>query len=268
MPDNTPSTPIPAATIIIGRNSSSGPEYFMVLRHKEIDFASGALVFPGGKVCDGDNNKNIRSYCEGVDSLDDTELGFRVAAIRESFEESGILLAKKRGGKNLLSANELASLDHYRKPLNEEKISIGVFLEKEDLVLACNNLVLFAHWITPEMMPKRFDTRFYVAAAPVGQIGVHDGKESVDSKWLTAEQIINDEKTGKYNVIFPTRMNILKLKKNKTIEDLLYKANSEKIITVLPKLKEGKSGLVLCIPEEAGYDITEEPIENILKTHK
>lgn len=119
-------TPVPAATILLLRNGATGLEVFMIVRHHQIDFASGALVFPGGKVDDGDGE--VRSFCEGVDNLQYRSVSLMVGAIREAFEESGVLLARKRGETNIISGEKLTSLEHYRDQLNKGKISIAQFL--------------------------------------------------------------------------------------------------------------------------------------------
>ena len=105
-------TPVPAATILMLRDSDRGLETFMVVRHHQVDFASGALVFPGGRIDAQD--REVREYCEGVDEANDTTLAFRVGAIREAFEESGILLARPKGQTELIGGECLAELDKYR----------------------------------------------------------------------------------------------------------------------------------------------------------
>ena len=164
----------------------------MVVRHHQIDFASGALVFPGGKVDAGDYD--VRNYCDGADSADDTAVAMMVGAIREAFEECGILLARERGSSALLPGERLSNLEHYRDPLNRGEISLIEFLEKEKLRLACDTLQHFAHWITPEMLPKRFDTHFYLAVAPSDHLAIHDGHESVDSVWISPDSAIKGKR--------------------------------------------------------------------------
>ena len=109
----------------------------------------------------------------------------------------------------MVSSERIAALAPYRKALDSHEINLLDFLREEKLHLACDQLVHFAHWITPDNMPKRFDTHFFVALAPSGHIGVHDGHESVDSVWITPQNAINDRK--KWNVIFPTKLNLMKL---------------------------------------------------------
>ena len=103
--------PKPAATILLARDGAEGLEIFMVKRHREIEFASGAMVFPGGKVEDGDRDGALREACEGAEDLDGGELALRLAALRETFEECGVLLARRRGNDALVNGDELTKLE-------------------------------------------------------------------------------------------------------------------------------------------------------------
>ncbi len=264
MDTDTPPAPIPASTVVIGRDRPGGIEIFMVLRHERSNFASGALVFPGGKIDKTDRQPGLRPFCPGADKVEDSLLWAMVAAIRETFEESGILLARHNDDDKVVSGSHLASLDCYRNPLNSGELTLMEFLEKENLKLACDQLTLFAHWITPEMAPKRFDTRFFLARAPEGHEGMHDGTESVDSIWISAKEAIGDYKNGKYFIMFPTRMNIQKLGRNQTMDDALAAAESTEIITVNPWVEERETGPALCIPEEAGYGVTAESLDTVM----
>jgi len=238
------------------RDGQQGLEVFMVVRHHQIDFASGALVFPGGKVDEGDTN--VRDYCTGVDDLDDVALSLQVAAIREAFEECGILLARQVDGDHLISGEKLQSLHPYRERLNKGELSIREFLSSEGLLLACDQLNHFAHWITPAMMPKRFDTHFYLAVAPEDHLAVHDGYESVDSVWITPEQAILDAKEGRKTVIFPTRLNVELLGLSSSVDEAMEATDQRQIVTVLPWTEQRDDGTYLCIPPEAGYSVSEE----------
>ena len=258
-----PATPVPAATVLLVRDGSDGLEVFMVVRHHQIDFASGALVFPGGKIARGDSDPTLRLRCEGAEELDDTALGLRVAAIREVFEECGILLARPRGETRLLTGARIAALDALRGPLDKGEISMGEVAEREDLVLACDLLTPYAHWITPAMMPKRFDTHFYLAVAPADQVAVHDGAESVDSVWIRPQQAIEEGEVGTRTVIFPTLLNLRKLACSRTVAEAIAAARQGQIVTVEPWIEKRDSGDVLRIPAEAGYDITEQMLDQV-----
>lgn len=261
MADKKPATPVPAATILLIRDGREGLEIFMVVRHHQIDFASGALVFPGGKLADGDWEPRVRGRCDGAEGLTDEELALRVGAIRESFEESGVLLAREDGSDDLVSADHVSRIEHYRSPLDKGEVPIGEMLEKEGLRLACDLLQPFAHWITPDMMPKRFDTHFYLAEAPADHVALHDGQELVDSVWLSPQQAERDAESGARTVIFPTLMNVKKLGRAASVAEAMATARKEAIVTVEPRIVEKDGKPFLTIPKEAGYEISEQAIE-------
>lgn len=250
---------VPAATIVLLRPAPPTFEMFMIVRHHQIDFASGALVFPGGKVDHGDADPQVAACCDGANA-DPTLRAIQVGAIREAFEECGVLLACPEGSRDLVDGARLAELDHYRDLIHGGELTLLEFLEKESLRLACDRLVPFAHWITPEMMPKRFDTHFFLVAAPADHVAVHDGHESVDSVWIDPAQAVADANTGSRTIIFPTLRNIAKLAAADSVEDAISRARDQPVVTVMPWMEKRDDGTYLRIPEAAGYDISEEKL--------
>lgn len=248
---------IPAATILLCNDRPDGIETFMVVRHHQIDFASGALVFPGGKVSSEDGIPEVEALCDGVQNIPEGHLTFMVAAIREAFEESGVLLARQNGSSGLIGPDALALLEHYRDPLAKGDQSLLEFLQAEKLRLALDTLTHYAHWVTPPNMPKRFDTQFYIADAPEGQVAMHDGSESVDSVWITAQQLLKEADEGKWTIIFPTRCNIELLATQSTIVDMKKWCTEHGIVTILPSVEKKEDGIHLQIPKESGYPTTE-----------
>ncbi len=246
--------PVPAATILIARDSANGLEVFMVKRHHQIDFVAGALVFPGGKASKSDFDVGLSEFTTGVEGWSAEMRALGAAAIREAFEESGILFARETGSKDFISAERLQTLEHYRHPLEKGEISLLDMLRKENLKIACDALAHFAHWITPDNMPKRFDTHFFLAAVPAGHTGRHDGRESVDSIWITPNDAINDRK--KWNVIFPTKLNLMKLAPAPNVRTALETARAKPPLTVTPWVEQGADGPILRIRDDAGYTQT------------
>ena len=108
------------------------------------------------------------------------------------------------------------------------------------------------------MMPKRFDTYFYLAMAPADHVAIHDGHESVDSVWISPSQALADAASGQREIIFPTVRNIAKLAESQTAESAIAAAAAAEIVTVMPWMDKRDDGTYLCIPPEAGYDISEE----------
>lgn len=254
---------LPAATVLLLRDGPRGLEVFMVVRHHQIDFAAGAMVFPGGKVHPDDRRPELRPLCDGADGIDDAGLAFRVAALREAFEESGVLLARPAGADRLLSGAESVALRPFRSRLERGEASMLDVLRHAGVRLACDLLVPFAHWITPTFMPKRFDTHFFAAAAPDDQVAAHDGGESVDSLWIRPADALAAAERGERTVIFPTRLNLMKLAELGSVREVLAHARRTPIVTVLPELDTSRDPPRLRIPPEAGYAVTEAPFNEI-----
>lgn len=251
-----PGLPIPSSTILLIRDDSDGLEVFMVTRNSGIDFAGGALVYPGGKVDPEDLMPGLPEYCEGIDGLSDLEVASRVCGIRELFEEAGFLLAREENQTQLVDGQRRMDLDKlYRESLIAGNISMKRLVEKEGLVLACDCMIPFAHWITPPGFPKRFDTWFYLARAPYGQEGSHDNSESINSMWISPDKALAGARSGLYNIVFATRMNLLKLGRSAKVDIALNLAKNDKIVTVEPKIEKTEAGVSFTIPLEAGYGI-------------
>jgi 8-oxo-dGTP pyrophosphatase MutT (NUDIX family) len=247
-----------ASTVLLLRDSKSASEIevFMMVRHHQIEFNSGALVFPGGSI--DKNDKEIvadATLHSGGEGLDADALGFRIAAIRETFEESGILLARPQGAPELVDAGRASEIaTAHRAALNEGKITFQKVLADNGIVLALDELVPYAHWITPEGMPKRFDTWFFLAAAPPEQLGAHDGKESTDSIWVSPREALEGGETGRFKLPFPTTRNLIRLGKQTGVQAALADSKGRSVVTVTPVMTKTATGRQLRIPKEAGYD--------------
>ncbi len=231
-----PVAPRPAASILLLRDGPAGLETFMVVRHHQIDFASGALVFPGGRMEPAD--------AEIVAALADPLAPFKVAAIREAFEECGVLLARADGEDGFVPAARAAALDR--------AAPFADLMAREQLAPALDALVPFAHWITPDFVPKRFDTHFFLALAPADQALVHDGREAVDSVWISPRQALA-EHGKRFKLLFPTHRNLWKLAAHADAASALAAARATPVVTVQPERVTVDGGPGLRIPAEAGY---------------
>jgi 8-oxo-dGTP pyrophosphatase MutT (NUDIX family) len=228
----------------------------MVARREiEIDQFFGALVFPGGKVDPDDSARQIRQLCRGAQAWDDYQLGLRVAAIRESFEESGVFLARDRTTGELIDAQRMAALGEFREPLDRGEISLSVLLEQEHLDLATDLLVHFAHWVTPEAAPKRYDTHFFAAPVPVDVEPLHCGRETVDCVWEKPGTLLAEADSGKWTIVFPTRCNLAKAALYNSFSALAAATAATPVVTVSPLLVRDGDVLTLRIPESAGYPL-------------
>jgi 8-oxo-dGTP pyrophosphatase MutT (NUDIX family) len=255
----------PAATIVLLRDGPDGLEVFMVVRHHAIDFASGALVFPGGRVDDNDFALagNV-ALCPNPDGLATEAMAFRLAAIRETFEECGVLFARPGNSVALIDGASLRNVEHtHRAPLAEGKISFGAVLTAYHLLPATDLLTHFAHWITPRNQPKRYDTHFFLAEAPVEHLAVHDGEEAVDSLWITPRQVLTDTAAGRFKLVFATQMNLMKLATSQTTAEALAAARETNVVTVLPEVSQiDGTRRLMTIPIEAGYGAAEFMVDN------
>ena len=259
---SAPAKPRLAATLMLGRDAPGGIELFMVVRHHRIDFATGALVFPGGKVEAADRDPRLRARCRGADALSDEALAIRVACVREAFEEAGVLLAREAGGADYVGPERLAAVSaRWRLALEQDRAGMADMAEAEGLELATDALTRFAHWLTPEHMPKRFDTHFYLAEAPPAQAARHDGRESVDSVWVTFDAVVRGQAEGRYTVLFPTRLNMQKLARSADMAEAMTAAAAATVVPVLPQVEPVEGGRIMRIPAEAGYGRSEYRIQ-------
>jgi 8-oxo-dGTP pyrophosphatase MutT (NUDIX family) len=257
-----PTEPKPSATILLVRDGVRGLEVFMVQRHHQIDFATGAMVFPGGKVDEADSDPALAGHLDGP--VNDALRAIHVAAIRETFEECGVLLARPAGSRDLVPGAQLRGIEQrHRAALNEGKRTLLEVVRAEKLRLANDLLVPFAHWITPVFMPKRFDTHFYLVAAPADQLAVHDGGESVDSLWTRPEDAAAERAAGRRTIIFPTFMQVEKLGRSASVSAAIAAARGAPVVTVLPQVEERDGVKMMVIPAEADYSVTAAPMADL-----
>lgn len=247
--------PRPAATILLLRDL---PQFqvLMVKRHHQIDFASGALVFPGGKTHEGDADPEWESHANGWDSLDSVQRGLRVAAIREVYEEAGILLAHHADGRPFADGCDPAT----RAAVDRGDAAFLDVVRGLGVRLSLDALTVFARWITPTIMPKRFDTFFYAVTAPADQVAACDGHEAVDAEWIAPAEALRLAETGERTIIFPTRMNLKLLAESHSASNAVARARARPLVAVNPELIERDGRRLLTIPADAGYGEVAEPI--------
>lgn len=256
-----PSPIIPAATILMLRDAAA-LEVLMVQRHHEVEFAAGALVFPGGKVSRADGESDWRDRLDGA-GPDSVMTAVQVAAIREAYEECGLLLARpasRRGvGAPLLHPEEAPGV--FGQPLSEEPGAFSAAIRKADLVLALDALTLFSNWQTPDMqrVPKRYDTYFFLASAPPDQVAVCDGREAVNLCWIPPAEALADCAARRRRIVFPTRLNLEMLARSDSVAAAVAAAEARPRMKVEPVFFLQDGAPMLRIPAEAGYSITVEP---------
>jgi len=236
--------PRPASTVVVLRDSSTGPEAFMVRRHEGNVFMGGAHVFPGGRVDAADHNSG-RSWCDGIahaarqlaDLTASEAVAYHVAAARELFEEAGVLLARDASGSFVSLAGSDA---HDRFTRDRTDVHGGATLravvEREGLRLALDTLVLFAHWVTPPVDTRQFDTRFFMTRVPPSQTPVHDDTETTHSVWLTPAAAIAQAVAGEIVLPPPTWTTLRELEPFTSVEQALAWARQRHVARRMPKL--------------------------------
>ncbi len=251
-PAPAPVVPVAAATLLLLRDGAGGLEVLMTARHEDAGFAAGALVFPGGKVDPGD--AQLVHLARGLAGVAPDEAAFRIAALRETFEESGLLLLRRRGEERLLNAQEAAELA-------ASGADFATLASRPEFEPAADLLLPYAHWITPLDRPRRFDTRFYVAAFASDQEARHDGRENVESRWCEPAATVRDGEAARAKLVFATRMNLLRLAQSASVEDALAAARAQPVVCVVPEFIKTAAGPRIRIPATAGYGGAEfEPI--------
>lgn len=256
---------IPAATILLLRDTPA-LEVLMVERHADIGFAGGALVFPGGKLEASDYSVDWSAHCDGLEAIDAEEHGPRIGAIREAFEEAGILLARDHNGK-LIGDSKTSELNDLRGAVEKEDALFLKMIADHKLRLACDCLSLFARWQPPkEVTHRRYHTWFFAAAAPTDQVAREDGNEATEALWTSPQRALEARDSGSRKMIFPTSRNVELLALSASVENALKDASNRIIDPVEPLLVDRDGKQFLTIPKHLGYPITEESLETAFRS--
>lgn len=262
-----------AATIIVARQPapSAALEFFMVKRHSKSSFMPDVHVYPGGALDPQDCTPRAREHVEGLtpsqarerldeDIPEEKALGLFLAGVRETFEEAGLLLARRREESRFIDLTtdpEVArKFATYREQLNKGDISLTQVLHDEDLVVPLDRLGYFAHWITPYIENKRFDTRFFVVTAPENQIPLHDDAETSDSTWVSAQDALAAYLGGEISLAPPTLSTLVRLARHETLESLLDEGRALAPPTLLPHFGQVDGTVELYLP---GHDLYPTP---------
>ncbi|MCE0759137.1 MBL fold metallo-hydrolase [Marinobacter sp. G11] len=249
----------PAATLVLTRDTDNGIEVLLLQRTWEAVFLPGYFVFPGGAV--NQQEPEARAHSIGIEdaaisqtmSLDEGGADYMLAAVRECFEEAGILLAQEGSGKLVDSGH---AVHGERFALFREEVSLAQLCEKHQLTLPLDRLAYLSHWVTPPGPPRRFDTRFFVAVAPEGQVASHDGTETIDHVWISPAQALEEHRGGQRLLGLPTIRTLRVLCDFSTTAELMRYAHAnppEAFPTdPWPALRKGQP--VLLEPNAPAYD--------------
>ena len=258
---STPKVPppvSPAASVVILRDGAAGIETFMLVRQEGSGMAfSGAFVFPGGKVDKADSASAWKTHAPSTP--DSPGRPYWIAAIRETFEEAGLLLARGQGAGTLLdarAAHKIVKADRQSRIGGLETEFVDL-IAAHRLMLAVDQMIHFGHWITPAWAPRRFDTHFFLVAAPVTQLGLFDEAESQEGLWIRPADALAQADAGKRTLVPVTRFSLELLASWGTVEEAVAAARQRRIVTIMPKMEKRDGGRVIQIPEGSGYLSTE-----------
>lgn len=254
-----------AATVMLVRDSDQGMEVFMLRRNLNSAFVAGAYVFPGGAVDDSDRLADLEAICTGMSDAEASQrlgihqggLAYWVAAVRECFEEAGVLLAHRPGGDvlSLTDASTVTRFAEYRHRVDHGEQRLVEVCLQEDLVLAVDRIHYFSHWITPPGGVRRYDTRFFVTAAPPEQVPLHDNRETIAHLWVRPADALRRYQLGELELVFPTIRNLQAIATYERSADLLAAAAElGPVPTMRPRVLSDRSGARILFPGDAGYD--------------
>lgn len=264
-PNNPPAQPVMprhAATVILLREERGSIEVLVTRRHENMTFMGGQWVFPGGALCPADMSPALLALIPDASQLlrarfADIDgnllpqplcLGLAVAAYRETFEETGVLLARTAQGQHC-GAEMLARVHGQRRAIVSQPERFATLLGEEHLRLDIDRLVYWAHWITPSIAPKRFDTRFFIASLPPEQVAAIDAVEATEMAWMTPASIIAAARDGTMTVSQPTRYNLMELdssvRQHLSLSAMLAVEARRSVTPVLPKVIKSEHRVIV-----------------------
>jgi 8-oxo-dGTP pyrophosphatase MutT (NUDIX family) len=264
--------PKDAATIMLLRDAPPRPEapgddarmqVLMLRRNAHSTWAGGISLFPGGAVDDADRGDEIAAFCRGQDDasasrvlgLEQGGLSHFVAAVRECFEEAGVLLAAVAGRTlSFVDAEVAGRFEEHRRRLNEGSTTLADICAAEALTLELGRLRYFSHWITPEGSARRYDTRFFAAAVPDGQQALHDDDEVVASVWIEPEKALRLGERGDMDLWLPTIKNLEAIAMFGTATALMAAPVAATVPVVLPRVTVDGEAARILLPGDEGYD--------------
>lgn len=247
------------------RDTDDGPEVFMMKRAVGAAFAGGLYVFPGGVVDQADGSSDVAELCNGLTDAEACRqlglahggLAFWVAAIRECFEEAGVLLATDADGKTVVfddSSEERFS--NHQKAVHDREVRLVEVCQAESLRLETDTIEYVAHWITPRVESRRFDTRFFVTRTPAGQHALHDDVELVDSTWIAPVDALRRHHDGELLMLPPTVAALEFLASHQDVSKAMAAARAIEhppAIQPVALMDDGKL-VGLLLPGDDGYD--------------
>ncbi len=260
--------PRDAATIMLVRDAvgvtgTSAMQVLMLRRNAQSVWVAGAHLFPGGAVDPEDGSPETARWCTGCDDAEASRIlgidaggrSFFVAALRECFEEAGILLAVTGGEPLSFQDPEVAGrFVEHRRRLNAGEVHLGEICAAEHLSLDLDRVAYFSHWITPEGAPRRYDTRFFVGVVPEGQEALHDDSEVGASTWIEPAAALARHRAGELDLMFPTMKNLEAIGRFQRTADLMTAAAAAAVRAILPRITVEGEGVRIVLPGDDGYE--------------
>ena len=261
MKGKTEIQPQPAATVTLVRDAPRGLEVLMLQRSHSLKFMPGVYVFPGGALDAADSSPEIQAMCAGLEDeaasralgVERGGIAYWVAAIREAFEEAGILLAYDASGSMVsLHGDAAERYRAHRSSLDERRGDFGAIVRDEGLRLAVDRLTYFGHWITPVRASRRYDTRFFLAVAPERQEARHDNYETIAQVWVRPQEALDLCARETLNMRFPTIKTLEQFTQCATAAELVAVLSSTRVVRpLLPRMtRDGRT----LLPNDPGYE--------------
>ena len=270
IPDDPPN-PRPAATIVVLRDpepggGGAGPEVLLMRRSRSSGFVPGAYVFPGGRVDPAEASPAVLDrirdltpeqaaarldYAAGPSQAEVDAIDFYVAALREAFEETGMLVAQRTSAGQVPPAAAISvEIERLRVALMADEIGFADVLAATDSWIEGTEVSYLAHWITPVQEPRRYDARFFLAGVPAGTEVVIDEREMVDARWLRPNDALHLNRAGSLPMVFPTIHTLQLLTEFGSVAEAVAEFRRRRIPSILPRLVRTRTGIGLEVPEE------------------
>lgn len=240
--------PKPAATVVLMRDGAGGLEVLLLKRHRSSGFVPGAYVFPGGRTDAEDGDERLSAHCTPPER-GDVPAHYWFGAVREVFEETGVLLARTEAGDWAADASSDERMEALRLRLMSSDAHLVDIIQSEKLRVVLDDVVYFAHWITPLAEPRRYDTRFFAAALPAGRTIKRDEREMVDAVWITPRRALERFEAGTLPMVFPTVRTLQDLEAFETVDAALNDLRTRDVEPIMPRLVRTVKGVGIVIDE-------------------
>ncbi len=260
VPDE-PAVAVPAATVVLARDGEAGLEILLVRRSRASGFVPGAWVFPGGRVDSTDAAEGVLTRTDGLTperacarlgleaDADPPAIAYFIAAAREAFEETGLLVGTTVDGGPAQPSTDNPRMDQARVAVLEDRVEFGDALAATGCRVDGGRIAYIGHWITPEAEPRRYDTRFFLADVPDGSEPVIDPREMTDARWVTPRQGLADNREGLLPMVFPTIKTLEQLQPYASVLEAIADFETRQVPSILPRLVRTPTGVGIEIPD-------------------